>query len=138
MTCNWPGCVYATADSFNLVRHARTHTGEKPFVCNWHACGYAATQSSDLKVHMRSHTKEQPFVCTWPGCGYAASRSDTLKAHTLTHTKENPVLALAVAPETTDRRYCYICLEWMVEEDGLADHMASQHPSLAVGPSVLC
>eukprot|EP01047_Picozoa_sp_COSAG01_P087924 COSAG01_NODE_20448_length_952_cov_2.152403_1_plen_64_part_00 len=31
--CTWAGCQYACATRGHLVRHMRTHTGEKPYKC---------------------------------------------------------------------------------------------------------
>jgi KRAB domain-containing zinc finger protein len=65
-----------------LVRHKRTHTGNKPHECD--VCNKRFYQIGNLKIHKRTHTGEKPHECDV--CNKRFSHPSTLAKHRKTHT----------------------------------------------------
>ncbi|XP_039281107.1 histone-lysine N-methyltransferase PRDM9-like isoform X2 [Nilaparvata lugens] len=77
-------CNYKTTKKSNLIRHLKSHTGERPFSCD--LCDYKATNKSHIITHLRTHTEERPFTCDF--CNYKAKLKSSLIRHLRTHTGE--------------------------------------------------
>lgn len=75
-------CKKTFAVPARLVRHYRTHTGERPFECEF--CHKMFSVKENLQVHRRIHTKERPYKCD--RCGRAFEHSGKLHRHMRIHT----------------------------------------------------
>lgn len=99
-------CKKTFAVPARLVRHYRTHTGERPFECEF--CHKMFSVKENLQVHRRIHTKERPYKCDV--CGRAFEHSGKLHRHMRIHTGERP-------------HKCSVCAKTFIQSGQLVIHM---------------
>ncbi|CRK96499.1 CLUMA_CG009886, isoform A [Clunio marinus] len=99
-------CKKTFAVPARLVRHYRTHTGERPFECEF--CHKMFSVKENLQVHRRIHTKERPYKCDV--CGRAFEHSGKLHRHMRIHTGERP-------------HKCNICSKTFIQSGQLVIHL---------------
>lgn len=59
-------CKAVFAQSIELTRHVRTHTGDRPYVCR--ECGKGYNQASRLSVHLQTSHSESTTRLTLAYC----------------------------------------------------------------------
>ncbi|XP_011640624.1 zinc finger protein 236-like isoform X1 [Pogonomyrmex barbatus] len=78
-------CSKSFAVKCTLDSHMKVHTGKKTFCC--HVCSSMFATKGSLKVHMRLHTGSKPFKC--PVCDLRFRTSGHKKVHMLKHAREH-------------------------------------------------
>ena len=75
-------CPKRFKNRWDVIRHERTHTGERPYGCS--LCPKRFTQRSDVTVHERTHTGERPYGCSL--CPKRFTQRGSVTVHERTHT----------------------------------------------------
>ena len=79
-------CDFSFKKPSDLIRHIRTHTGERPYNCE--ICEKKFTVKSTLTTHMKTHTGAKNLVCHV--CKSMFSSKTSLKVHMRLHTGALP------------------------------------------------
>ncbi|XP_067635462.1 uncharacterized protein [Eurosta solidaginis] len=69
----------------DLIKHKRSHSGEKPYKCD--ICEMRFIQSQNLSHHMRTHTCEKPCKCKY--CDRCFTTKKLLNGHLRVHLGDN-------------------------------------------------
>ncbi|CAJ1051841.1 zinc finger and BTB domain-containing protein 40 isoform X2 [Xyrichtys novacula] len=135
-------CKATFAQSIELTRHVRTHTGDRPYVCR--ECGKGYSQASGLTVHLQTfHNMSEPHDCQkcclsfssldehrqhiqdfhpkeyhkCPTCSKVFTSAALLDKHKGTHTGSKPFS-------------CDICNKSYQQLSGLWYHNRTNHPDV--------
>ncbi|XP_068598823.1 zinc finger and BTB domain-containing protein 40 [Brachionichthys hirsutus] len=135
-------CKAVFAQSIELTRHVRTHTGDRPYVCR--QCGKGYSQASGLTVHLHTfHNLSEPHDCQkcclsfsslaehrrhiqefhpkeyhkCPTCSKVFNSAALLDKHKSTHTGTKPFS-------------CDLCSKSYQQLSGLWYHNRTNHPDV--------
>jgi len=101
-------CNKVFTSRYSHRRHAKQHTGERPYVCPYDSCKSSFAERSTLTRHIRIHTGEKPYTCGFPGCNKAFADRTNVKRHQMTHTGKKPYRCPLTDCTKAYSRRCYL------------------------------
>ncbi|KAE8628073.1 hypothetical protein XENTR_v10007293 [Xenopus tropicalis] len=76
-----PVCSKCFSNKSVLIRHHKSHTGQRPFTCSY--CEKCFSHRAGLLEHLSLHAGDRPYVC--PECGKCFKYRASLTSHRRIH-----------------------------------------------------